>query len=96
MYQRKRKSHAFQGLTNKSVKENQSPSDVYMVVSSTLTIRYDIIGSAPENEEELKERNSERDSAATTAPTFYYVPESRELIKRYVCGIFLKVRLRRM
>jgi hypothetical protein len=44
----------FKDLRNKSVKENQSPSDVYMVVSSTLIIRYDIIGSAPENEEELR------------------------------------------
>jgi hypothetical protein len=66
------------------VKENKSPSDVFTVVSNTLTVRYDIIGSAPENGEELKRPNSERDSAASAAPTFYYVPESQELIKRYV------------
>lgn len=76
--------HFFKDLRNMLVKENKSPSDVYTVVSNTLTIRYDIIGSAPENEEELKKRSAERDSAATADPTFYYVPESREPIKRYV------------
>jgi hypothetical protein len=78
--------HFFKELRNMLVKENKSPSDVFTVVSNTLTVRYDIIGSAPENGEELKRPNSERDSAASAAPTFYYVPESQELIE--ICMVF--------
>jgi hypothetical protein len=70
---------------NMIVKENKSPSDVFTVLTKITTIRYGIIGSKPENEEELKKRNSEQDSAATaTTPTYYYVPKERELMKRYV------------
>ena len=76
--------HFFKDLRNMLVKENKSPSEILTVLSSTLTIRYDIMGSAPENEEELKKRNSERGSAAPSAITIYQEPESLELIKRYV------------
>jgi hypothetical protein len=69
---------------NMIVKKNKSPNDVFTVVTKTLTIRYDIEGSVPGKEEELTKRNSEQDSAATATPTYYYVPEERELIKRYV------------
>jgi hypothetical protein len=74
----------FKDLRNMLVKENKSPSDVLTVVNTSLTIRYDIEGSAPGKEEELTKRNSEQDAAAS-APTYYYVPQEQELIKRYVC-----------
>jgi hypothetical protein len=74
----------FKDLRNMLVKENKSPSDVFTVVRQSLTIRYDIMGPAPGKEEELTKCNSERDIPATAAPTFYYVPENQELIKRYV------------
>ena len=74
----------FKCLRNMLVKENKSPSDVFTVVTSTMTIRYDIEGSPPGKEEELTKRNSEQDSAATATPDYYYIPEEQELIKRYV------------
>jgi hypothetical protein len=76
--------HFFKDLRNMLLKENKSPSDILTTVSISLTIRYDIEGSAPGKEEELTKRNSEQDSAATATPTYDYVPEERELIKRYV------------
>jgi hypothetical protein len=74
----------FKGLRNMLVKENKSPSDVLAVVGTSQIIRYDIEGSASGKEEELTKLNSEQDSAATATPTYYYVPEEQELIKRYV------------
>jgi hypothetical protein len=75
--------HFFKELRNMLVKENKSPSDVFTVVSSSVVIRYEKFGSTPENEEESKNRNPERGSAAA-APTFYYAPQSEDLSKRYV------------
>jgi hypothetical protein len=74
----------FKDLRNMLVKENKSPSDVLTVVTKTLIVKYDIIGTAPENEEEIKKRNSERGSATTEALTIYHEPKNQERIKKYV------------
>jgi hypothetical protein len=74
----------FKDLRNMLVKENKSPSDVLTVVTKTLIVKYDIIGPAPENEEEMKKRNSERGSATAEALTIYHEPKNQERIKKYV------------
>jgi hypothetical protein len=75
-------SAIFHNLRNKVLKQKGNLSDdVLTVVSNSVIIRYDIIGSAPENEEEMTKRNSERVSSSST---IYYTTEAQELTKKYV------------
>jgi hypothetical protein len=75
-------SAIFHNLRNKVLKQKGNLSDdVLTVVSNSVIIRYDIIGSAPENEEEITKRNSERVSSSST---IYYTTEAQELTKKYV------------
>ncbi len=72
----------FHKLRVKVLKQQGNPKqDILTTVSSIVTARYNIIGSAPENEEKLIELDSERESQV---PTVTDNPEAQVPIKKYV------------